>query len=157
MIVSQMLRLINADEVGRVDDSKCKHTSSNSFFCRAFCFSCSPSRTCLAARFRSSCRTAASPFPSLALPAASMTRPARAFLRCAGVRLRSGLREPDRSCVCTSRCSNASFCVLVLCHGAYQHHEATTNWQEGDAARTSRPHPHRKLFACSATVQLHLE
>lgn len=92
-----------------------KQLTSSSCFCwRSLCFSCKPSRTCFAARFRSACRTVASPLPSFALPAASKTRPARAFFLFAGAKSRSGLREPDSSLVCTRRCNKASFWVFVL-------------------------------------------
>jgi hypothetical protein len=89
-------------------------TSSSALAPRSFCFCTIPSRTRWDAWLRSALRTSRSPLPSDDLPASSSTRPAIALRRCAGVRSRSELSEPERSCVCTSLCSSASFWAFVL-------------------------------------------
>jgi hypothetical protein len=79
-----------------------------------FCFSSRPSRTRFEALSRSCARTIFSPRPSFEFPASSKMRPSMAFFRRAEVRPSSGFNEPESSCVCTKRCSSASFCALVL-------------------------------------------
>ncbi len=89
-------------------------TSCTSFSRLCFCLSSKPSRTRLEALSLSFARTILSPWPSFELPASSKMRPSNAFFRSAEVRLSSGFNDPESSCVCTKRCSRASFCALVL-------------------------------------------
>lgn len=117
MIVSRVLSLaeaMSAELTGREGVRKETRTSASCFPRLSACFSAIPSLICFDALLCSFARTDFSPFPSFECPANSCIRPASAFLRCAGVRLSSGFATPDRSCVWTSRCKRASFCVLFL-------------------------------------------
>ena len=143
MVISELLGLSGRNErENHAEDcwgsSPGRLTSSSCFSCRSCCFATKPSRTRFAALLCSACRTSRSPFPSFAFPAASRTRPASAFLRCAGVRFSSGFKDPDRIRVCTSLCRRASFCALVLWE-TDDHDSMEARDKRGDTYSSSSP------------------